>query len=187
MIMRKSKRKAGKDKGFTMIELTIVMIIVAIFIATATSTYRDSSKITDKLMAETDGLKVSLRFAQMQAFNDDTATWWGIYFPNNSSYKLYKNNADASAMIPIKGQTQHPLDPDYDPGPQNSHQFRGNVQMASTVPIINFDKWGRPLDGSGNLMIQDPRITLSVVTAGQTSDTHKFGVSKNTGFIYDVP
>ena len=91
-----------------MIELMIVMIIVAIFIATVTSTYRDSSKITDKLMAETDGLKVSLRFAQMQAFNDDTATWWGISFPTNTTYRLYKNNADASMTIPVKGQTNDP-------------------------------------------------------------------------------
>ncbi|MGZ6207452.1 MAG: pilus assembly FimT family protein [Syntrophales bacterium] len=187
MIMRQSKRKATKDKGFTMVELVVVCIVFSIFTVVVWSTYKYSNTTTDKLMAETDGLKVSLRFAQIRAFNDDTATWWGIYFPNSTTYKLYKNNADASVMIPVKGQTQHPLDPDFDPGPRNSHQFRGNVQMASTVPIINFDRWGRPLDGSGNLMIEDPRITLSVVTAGQTSDTRKFGVSRNTGFIYDVP
>jgi type II secretory pathway pseudopilin PulG len=169
-----------------MIELLVVMIVLLIFAKVVWSTYKYSNTITDKLMAETDGLKVSLRFAQMLAFNDDTATW-GISFPTNINYRLCKNNADASVpMIPVKGQAKDPTQPDYDPGLPNYHQVRGNVQITSMVPIINFDKWGRPLDGSGNLMTQDTKITLDVITSGQKTDTHTFAVTTNTGFIYDV-
>jgi len=174
------------NRGFTMIELLVVVIVLLIFTMGVLSTYQYSNPITDKLIAETDGLKVSLRFAQMLAFNNDTATW-GISFPTNINYRLCKNNADVSVpMIPVKGQAIDPTESDYDPGLPNYHQVRGNVQITAMPQIINFDKWGRPLDGSGNLMMQDTMITLSVVTPGQPPDTHTFGVSKNTGFIYDV-
>ncbi|MGO9139495.1 MAG: prepilin-type N-terminal cleavage/methylation domain-containing protein [Syntrophales bacterium] len=187
--MRQSKRKASKDKGFTMMELLVVFVVLLIFTTVVYSTYEYSGTVTDKLIAEMDGLKASLRFAQMHAFNDDTATvaQWGIYFPNNTSYKLYKNNADASVMIPVKGQTYYPGDQVTSACPKNCHQLSGNVQITSGMPIINFDKWGRPLDGSGNLTTQDTMITLSVITQGQVTDTHTFKISKNTGFIYDVP
>lgn len=152
--------------------------MLLIFTKVIWSTYEYSRTVTDKLMAETDGLKVSLRFAQMQALNDDTATW-GIRFPDATTYRLYKNNADASSMIPVKGAAG---DPETVACPKNCHKLPGNVQITSTVPMtINFDKWGRPLDGSGNLRTEDTMITL------QETDTSKFKVSKNTGFIYDTP
>ncbi len=187
MTMRQFKGKAGKDKGFTMIELVLVCIVLLIFTMVVWSTYQFSNTITDKLMAETDGLKASLRFAQMQAFNNDTAAWWGIYIPNNITYRLYKNNADASTMIPVKGETNYPGDPVTAACPKNCHQLSGNVQITSGPIKVNFDKWGRPLDGSGNLTTQDTMITLAVIIQGQVTTTHKFRISKNTGFIYDVP
>ncbi len=183
MIMRLFRRKANKDKGFTMIELVVVCVVLLIFTMVVWSTYQYSNAITDKLIAETDGLKVSLRFAQMQAFNNDTAPW-GISFSTNTTYRLYANNVDASMTIPVKGQTNDSGDPVTLACPQNCHQLSGNVQITSTVPIINFDKWGRPLDGAGNLLTQDTPIMLAVVVQGQVTDTYTFNVSKNTGFIY---
>ena len=185
--MKISKRKANEDKGFTMIELLVVLVVLLIFTTVVYSSYIYSSSITDKLMAETEGLKASIRFAQIQAFNNDTAQWWGIYIPNNTTYRLYKNNADSPTMIPVKGQTNDPGDPVTLACPRNCHQLSGNVQITSAVPIINFDKWGRTLDGSGILTTQDTTITLSVITQGQVTDTRTFNISKNTGFIYDVP
>jgi len=167
-----------------MIELVVVMIVLLIFTMVVWSTYQYSNSITDRLTAETDGLKVSLRFAQMQAFNDDMVKW-GISFSTNTTYRLYANYVDASMTIPVKGETNDSGDPITAACPQNCHQLSGNVQITSTVPIINFDNWGRPLDGSGNLLLQDPRITLSLVSSG--TDMHIFGVDQHTGFIYDVP
>src|SRR5271157_1939609 len=194
MVMRQSKRRTNKDSGFTMIELLVVLVVLLVFTTIVWSTYQFSNTIRDKLMQETDGLKVSLRFAQAQAFNDDTDTW-GINFPNNTTYRLYKNGLPAMdangnpIMIPVKVQTADPghpaaVDPLTEACPENCHQLSGNVQITSTVPIINFDKWGRPVDGAGNLLTQNTPITLAVVVQGQITDTYTFNVSKNTGLIY---
>lgn len=164
------------QRGFTMIELVVVLIVMAIFTTVILSRY---TAVANELIVETDALKASLRFAQIQSMNDDTDSpviKWGIYFLDANTYRLYKNNADASStMIPVKGSAG---DPDTVACPKNCHKLQGNVQISSGVgTTVNFDRWGRPLDESGNLKTQD--ITVKLTQGTEITIT----ITKNTGYI----
>ena len=163
-------------RGFTMIEMVVVLIVMAIFTTVIVSRY---TSVANELMVETDALKASLRFAQIQSMNDDTNSpviKWGIYFPDSTTYRLYKNNADASSMLPMKGAAG---DPETVACPKNCHQLQGSVQITSpsAAKTINFDKWGRPMDGS-TLLSADFSIIL-----GQGTQTSTITITKNTGYI----
>jgi prepilin-type N-terminal cleavage/methylation domain-containing protein len=176
--MKRACKTHINQRGFTMIEMVAVLIVLAIFSTVALSTYRT---ITNKLMAEMDGLKVSLRFAQIQAlaesqFNADTDTW-GIHFPDSTTYRLYKNNVDASSqMIPVKGSDDDPVTAGC---PINCHKLSKNVLIPQSVvgKTINFDKWGRPLDGA-TLLGADFSIVLDLNEPSKTVT-----ITMNTGYI----
>lgn len=160
--------------GFTMIEVVVVLMVL--FIVSTVIVSRSFTTGLHELMIETDGLKSSLRYAQIQALNDDTARW-GIYIPNSTTYRLYKNDVDAtSTMIPVKGSYG---DPATGACPKNCHLLQGNVQITSpsSPKTINFDKWGRPMDGA-TLLGADFSITL-----GQGAQTNTITITKNTGYI----
>ena len=157
-------------RGFTMIEIIAVLIVLVIFSTVVLTTYMTITK--NKVMEEIDGLKANLCFAQIKALsNADDSSTWGISFTSgSSSYRLVNPGGTIS--------------PVYLPSEGGSNRSTHNLPSGMTITgsAVNFDKWGRPLDGSGNLMTGDTMITL---TSG--TDTSKFNVSKNTGFIYDVP
>ena len=164
--MKRTCKTKINHRGFTMIELIFVLIVLVIMSAVVISRYTTSG--TNELMAETDALKTSLRFAVIQSLNDDTlTTGWGIYFPNDTSYTLYKNGVAATVAIPAK----YP-DPAKDPPPNNTHTLQGNVRITSGVgTTVTFDKWGNP-------GVSDISITL---TQGTQSST--VSITRNTGFI----
>lgn len=160
-----------------MIEIIVVLFVMAIFITVIATRY---VSVANELLAEADGLKASLRFAQIQSMNEDTESppiKWGIRFPDAYTYRLYRNNADASsAMIPLKG-----YDGDIETAacPKNCHQLQGNVQIASGPgTTVNFDRWGRPLDELGNLRTRDVVLELK-----SGAETRSITVIKNTGYI----
>ncbi len=171
--MKQVRKTIINHRGFTMIEMVMVLIVLSILTAVVASRYAISG---NELMVETDGLKSSLRYAQIQALNDDTADW-GIHFPDATTYRLYKNNADAPSMIPVKGAKD---DPETVACPKNCHKLQGNVQITSGVgTTVTFDKkWGRPVDGSGKPIVAD--ISLSLTQGSQSS---LITITKNTGFI----
>ncbi len=174
-------KRAGKthinQHGFTMIEIVVALMVL--FIVSAVVVSRSFTTGTNELMVEADGLKASLRYAQIQSLNNDTATW-GIHFTGDgTSYILYKNGSPAvdislnPIMIPVKIP-----DAVKDPPPANTHRLQGNVQITSGVgTTATFDKWGRPVDGSGNPVAD---ISLSLNQGTQTST---ITITKNTGYI----
>jgi len=170
-------KRAGKTQinqhGFTLIEVVVVLIVLSIVTTVIIS--RSFITGTNELMVETDGLKSSLRFAQIQALNDDTKKW-GIHIPNSTTYRLYREDADATSMIPLKGADGDPVTVAC---PKNCHQLQGSVQITSpsSAKTINFDKWGRPMDGS-TLLSADFSIIL-----GQGTQTSTITITKNTGYI----
>jgi prepilin-type N-terminal cleavage/methylation domain-containing protein len=163
------KRLASKNQGFTMIEIVIVLVVLFIVSAVVMSRYTTTG--THELMAETDALKSSLRFAQIQSLNDDTITssaaGWGIHFPNDSSYILYKNGSPSGVMIPVKDP-----DPVKDPPPNNTHTLQGNVRIISGVgTTVAFNKWGSP-----------GTATISI-TLQRGAENNTITITSNTGFI----
>jgi type II secretory pathway pseudopilin PulG len=176
MIMRQSKRKANKDEGFTMIEMIFVLIVLFIMAAVFVSRYVTPG--SNELMIETDGLKTSLRYAQIKAMNDtvDTAPLgWGI-FPNSTSYTLVKNNITATSNLP--GEKPPTVLGVYSP----THTFAAGVTVAVTaggVATVAFNEWGTPIDAAGIPVRGD--ITLTLTKSGETPVN--ITVTRNTGFI----
>ena len=151
--------------------IEIVAVLVVLFIVSAVVMSRYTATGVNELIAETEGLKASLRYAQIQSLNDDTIpsspAGWGIHIPNDTSYILYKNGTSAGVMLPAKDP-----DPVKDPPPQDTHTLQGNVRITSGVgTTIAFDRWGSPGATSISIMLQ----------SGAESST--ITVTRNTGFI----
>ena len=173
-VLKRAVKTHINQQGFTMIEIVVVLIVLAIVSTVIVS--RSFTTGTNELMVEADGLKASLRYAQIQSLNNDTATW-GIHFPDATTYRLYKNNVDASSsMIPVKGSAGDPVTVAC---PANCHQLQGSVQVTSpSLPkTINFDKWGRPMDGATRLSADFP------IELGQGTQRSTITITKNTGYI----
>jgi prepilin-type N-terminal cleavage/methylation domain-containing protein len=168
MIMRESKRKANKDKGFTMIEMIFVLVVLVIMAAVFMSRYVSTG--TNELMIETDGLKTSLRYAQIKAMNDtlqpNSNPRWELEIGNATSYTLYRrgdNGVRVSANLPGEVTTS-PI--------HATHVLSGGVTVTSGVGlVITFNDWGSP--GSSNISI----------TLAQGTQSGNIGITKNTGFI----
>ena len=182
-----------------MIEIVIVLLVLSIISGILMMKVSTNNILgTEQLMAETDGLRASLQYAQLQSLNENTQTatgkyvptTWGINFTNDgTSYILYKNGSRAvnfnnnPILIPVKNPGKSSSDPFYDPitgsCPESCHKMSSNVRITlGSGTTIAFNKFGIPVDVSGNPLQSDINIQLS--QAGQTNAIY---ITKNTGFI----
>jgi prepilin-type N-terminal cleavage/methylation domain-containing protein len=140
------------QRGFTMIEMVVVLIVMAII---ATFILARATPGSNNLIAQAEILKSHLRYAQIRAMNDTVP--WGIRIPDAGSYILYKNNAQATSLLP--GETAQ------------THTLPTGITVTGVGLTYNFDDWGSP--GTSTLT-----ITLS-----QGSTTSNITITKNTGYI----
>ena len=137
----------------------IVMAIVFSFIL-----FRPSTS-TNELVAEAEILKSHLRYAQIRAMNGDDTETWGIHLADANSYTLYKNNAQATDILP--GETAQ------------THTFPTEVSVTSGAgTTVNFNNWGSPVD-NGNT----PYTNSLTITLTQGAETGNITITKNTGYI----
>jgi len=139
--------KIKADRGFTLIEVIVTLIVLAILVAVATSRLSMQSD----LFSQADIVKSHLRFAQIKALHDDTSDTapWGIVFAGGS-YTLSKNNLAAAIALPAEET--------------NAHSFPAGVTVANVT--VNFDRWGSP--GTADIPItlsQGGATTTITVTA----------------------
>jgi len=157
------------NRGFTIIEIVVVLIILAILTATVTSRY---ISISTDVPNEREILKSSLRFAQTKALNDaiDDNTWGISFTSGGSSYTLvYIDIASGVTTSPINL-----------PGECGTDRFTCissathnlPADMTITGSAVNFDKWGSP--GANDAGIVLKKGGSAVVTVK---------VTKNTGYI----
>jgi len=166
-----------RRRGFTLIEVIVTLVVIAILAAVVMST--TSSTTQSALIANTDKLKVHLRYAQLRALNS-TERVWGIDFSGGTDvYKLYYGlaNPDTSAhYVPFPGEDA------------------GTVTLPNTTITIDgdagrrvsFDAWGKPyqslranFDSTPNPQTNDYR-TLTLTADG---NSQTITVRKNTGYI----
>ena len=160
-------KKAADNKGFTLIEVISVLIILGILAAIAIS--RGLSTNND-LIPQADIVKSHLRFAQLKALSDDTATW-GIAFTANS-YTLQSNGSVATILLPSDNS--------------NTHNFPTGVTVTSTTPnaTVTFDRWGNP-GANYSVTLNQGGVTATIdgVTTTTGGATTTINVANNTGYI----
>ena len=138
-----------------MIEVIVVLFIMAIVASFVL--FRPSTS-ANELVAQAEILKSHLRYAQIRAMNGDDTETWGIHLADANSYTLYKNNAQATDILP--GETAQ------------THTFPTEVSVTSGVgTTVNFDKWG------------SPGPTTLTITLTQGAESSNITITKNTGYI----
>jgi prepilin-type N-terminal cleavage/methylation domain-containing protein len=154
-----------QSHGFTMIEIVVVLVVLFILSAVIISRYTTAD--SNELMAETDGLKANLRFAQIKAMSDtlqpNSNPRWELEISNATSYTLYRRGDDG-VRVSVNLPSEVPL--------SSTHSLPAGVTLTSGVGlVITFDDWGSP--GSSN-------VSIALTQGTQTSIV---SITKNTGFI----
>ena len=165
MTMRRFSKNADGNGGFTMIEIVIVLVVLLILSAVIISRYTTAD--SNALMAETNGLKANLRYAQIRALGDtlqpNSNPRWELEITNATSYALYRRGDDG-----VRVSVNLPSEVLSSP----THALPAGVTLTSGVGlVITFDDWGSP--GSSNISIS--------LTQGTQSST--ISITRNTGFI----
>lgn len=122
--------KLSNSKGFTMIEIVAVLIILGIIAAVAISRGLSVNDVTAQSEVET--LKGHLRFAQSRAMNELSPVKWGIQ-ANGSSYTLVRN---------LNGDNTTFDSPSHLPG-ESSAIHTTTLSGAGSGTVL-FDDWGNP-------------------------------------------
>ena len=166
--MKRADKTRINDSGFTMIEMVVVLVILAMFIATVTSGYKS---INTDVPNEREILKSSLRFAQTKALNnavDDNK--WGISFTNGgTAYTLVYNTENGVTTSPVNlpGECgSNPLVCISTP----THTLPSG--MTITGSSVNFNKWGSPGVTDADIVLNKDGTAVITVK-----------VTKNTGYI----
>ena len=122
-------KKASDNKGFTLIEVIAVLIILGIIVAVAAS--RMGANQND-LIPQADIVKSHLRFAQLKALADDSSSTstWGIDFGGGTFYTL-KNNLNDATTSTLPGASDGII-----------NRFPSGVTVTGTT--VTFDSWGNP-------------------------------------------
>jgi prepilin-type N-terminal cleavage/methylation domain-containing protein len=137
----------GADRrGFTLVEVIAVLIVLGIIVAVAVSRI----PIRGDLTSQTDIVKSHLRFVQLKALTDDTATW-GMSF-TGSAYTLLYNNSASALNLPAEDS--------------NSHAFPSGV--TSTSQTVNFDSWGDPSAGTATITLSGSGSSATITINGTT-------------------
>jgi MSHA pilin protein MshC len=155
------RHRIKNNKGFTLIEVVAVLIILGILSAVAISRGIDTREV--ELQAEVDTLKAHLRYAQYLALNDISPVKWGIQI-SGPTYTLVRNSNGDGATF----------DNPYNL-PGESSQTHSIAPFTATTINLLFDEWGSPYN------------TAAKLTANQTialnPGSQSFTITPETGYI----
>jgi len=154
----------GKRKGFTLIEMVVVMVLIAILGAIALPRFFNTSTFNDSLFDKS--LISVLRYAQKLAMITSCDTQVQL----SGSTITLNQRAGCTAGQPFTLAVVNPMQG------TSGYQVKiptGVAVSFSTNPFY-FDKTGRALNASA-----------AVTTINITSGTHTVTVAGTTGFAYD--
>lgn len=159
--MRKSL--LGKNDGFTLVEVVVVLVLMAIF-ATMAVSRQPNTDMT--LRANAEVLRSHLRYAQMRAMSTDSG--WGIaYDSGTGAYYLFPQGTTQRITLP--GETQNSVD-----------LVSSGVAVTPGNFTLIFDSRGRPDTVNSTLTFNARQAALTLAKAG-VSET--ITIFQNTGFI----
>lgn len=150
----------GSSRGFTMVELILVLIIAGVLAAVAVPRMIGRNSFDTRGFA--DQLSAAVRFAQKLAVAQRRDVF--VQFSATDATLCYL----AAAPCPAGSEA---------PGPGGEKPYTvsapGGIAIASPVAVLGFDRGGRP-DTAAQLDIQ-------VTGAG----THRVRVERETGYVHD--
>ncbi len=146
----------GSSRGFTMVELILVMVIAGILAAVAVPRMVGRTGFDTRGFA--DQLAATVRFAQKLAIAQRRDVF--VSLTANDATLCY----DAACAIPAPG-----------PGGEKPYTVSapGGVTIASPVAVLTFDRGGRP-----NIAAQ---LNIQVNGTG----AHPVFVERETGYVHD--
>lgn len=151
--MHQALRKFKNNRGFTMIEIISVFVIIGIISAFAIARMNSTQEIDRASQVEV--IKGHLRIAQARAMSAGEP--FGINFNTTTSYFMFRNSAPSTALLL--------------PGENNStvslSTKKSSLVISSAPRVVTYDAYGSP--GNAN---------ISINTNGGN-----FSITKNTGFI----
>lgn len=156
-----------KGRGFTLIEVVVVLIVLGFLLAMALAGYNDADA---DVQAEADALRGAIRYAQSRAMGDVYS--WGIQF-GGGSYTLIEDNPNITTPpLPAQGGV--------------SRTFPAGITVTASASPLRFDWRGRPVSAA----ITAPGGTSTPYTATQTATVAKSGgrsitisIIPYTGFV----
>ena len=166
------------NRGFTLIEMVVVMLIIGIISAVVISRLMDTSV---ELIAQTDVIKTHLRYAQSMAMSDNSV--WGIFCDGNRYYWLY-NNGNIANMVGLPGEDKDSEDKyriDFTVSADQDPRW----QHVDTIEAftLSFDDRGIPhTDASATVKLTSDH-DYSQITVSSGGKSKRITIAPNTGFI----
>ena len=151
--MKRSRKRAVGEGGFTLIEIIAVLLILGILAAVVASRMAETSQYD--LVSQVEVVKGHLRLAQSRAMG--SGSHWGIHFATAKTYYLFAGDG-STTPVRLLGEEQDTV---------NLTTKQSGLSVDSAPQRITFDAYGSP-----------GTTTLTVTTNGGN-----ITVTKNTGFI----
>ena len=154
-----------KNNGFTLIELIVVMMIIAIISAVVISRYTGTNN--NELIGQIEVIKSHLRYAQSKAMSStssSTSSFWHIHFETTpAQYTLYKG---ANKKYFPGETTTDPI------------KLKPGISLSGETYIL-FDYLGRPYPNNTGAS----GTQLATVKTIITSSAGNIEIKPETGFI----
>jgi len=154
----------GKEDGFTLLEVILVLIFISIF-ATIAVSRQDNPDVTLKAASEV--LKSQIRYAQMRAMNSNVP--WGVHYSDTvRAYWLF-NGIDANNRQAFPGESEDNVDLDAD-----------GITIEQGNFTLRFDQWGVPVIEDAGFAFSAGQAVLRMTSGSESSD---ITITANTGFV----
>ncbi|WP_281172067.1 pilus assembly FimT family protein [Nitratidesulfovibrio termitidis] len=155
--------RAGQ-RGFTMIEIIAVLVIMAIITAVA------ASRIFDQTPMELGGIEASvrshLRYARTRSMNSDQV--FGMQIISTTTYAVFRNGNTGTRVV-LPGQPDTGI-----------ITLEDGATFTTGATIISFDQWGRPCSNAAGTTLRTANTTVTLSYLDQTAN---IVVTRNTGHL----
>ena len=158
----------NNDRGFTLLEVILVLIFISIFATIAVSRQANPDV---SLTAAAEVLKAHIRYAQMRAMNSNVP--WGIEAQSGTSYSLFNLTEGTQTLQILPGESENSVDLDAE-----------GIAIEPGEFTIQFDPWGVPgfFLSDNNLFTPFNGPTTLTLRKGSES-TIIITIIENTGFV----